>query len=632
VEQVLTQVVSEPEGLSYVAARQRLRQWGPNRLPRKPPRWLALAQPLASVWIYGIAAIAAVWQWQTGEGWAIALVAALHGLLGLWFHLSALQGQERNTQRRQSRGETTQAVVKRDREWLEIPSRAVVVGDVVAMVEGDRPTVDVYVWQASEDLAVNQTELGGDGLYKKQPGIEPNSGDPLTYANLIYAGSEISQGEVIGIVVATGAQVFAQRFVVQDPPSLLHQQLRQMRRGWVPLSLVVAIAVGGLSWGKMASLSWEEKWPVAGMAVISLALATYPQNWLRLATLVQVLGIRHLARQRLWVRTPSVLDALGRVHTIALVLESDTPMMFDDVRRAGIHWKGLIRADEADAVALGETLGLELHSLLDVPQEWLRLWQQQAPRGAIAFVAQDQRELGLLRQADVGICHRSCRRDVVDSAGLVLPRPEHDGIVAAILEGRAVFDRMQRVVVLGVTCAFALLILTLNEAIAGLTIVPMHLLWVGGIVTPLVSLPLILEPTSPSLLLQPRRRFETMLRRGTYLRILLAVSAVVLATSLVFWLTYRGETARFATARTMALTCLVCAQGFHACAIARHQFLQNVPLIVVLGGVLLTQVALVHLPILNNLFITEPLAPSEWLISLLAATGVFWIQELIKPS
>ncbi|NJK34089.1 MAG: hypothetical protein HC919_03575 [Oscillatoriales cyanobacterium SM2_2_1] len=623
-DQVLSQVMTEMEGLSYVAARQRLRQWGPNRLPRQPPRWLTLAQPLTSPWTYLVLAIAAVWQWQTGEGWAIAIVAVLHGALGLWFSFWAEQWRERGTHRQRARARMTQAVVKRDREWLEIPSRAVVVGDVVAMVEGDHPTVDVYVLQATDDLTVNQTQLGGDGSYGKQPGVVVDSGEPLTYSNLIYAGSEISQGEVIGVVVATGAQVFAQRFVVRDHPSLLHQQLRHMRQGWVVVSLAVAIAVGGLSWTK--------GWPVAGMAVVSVLLSSYPQNWLRLATLVQVMGMRDLAKKRLWVRVPSVMDALARVHTIALVLESDSPMMFDDVRRAGIHWKGLIRANEADAIALGETLGLELHSLLDVPQEWLRMWQQQAPAGAVAFVAHDYHEMGLLRQADVGICYRSCRRDLVDSAGLVLPRLEHDGIIAAILEARAVFDRMQRVVILGMTCAFALLILTLNEAIAGLTIVPIHLLWVGGIVTPLVSLPLILEPTTPTLLLQPRRRFETMLRRGTYLRVLIAVSTVVLSTSLVFWLKYRGETGNFGAARTMALTSLVCAQGFHACAIARHQFLQNIPLIVILVGVLLAQIALVHVPVLNNFLFTEPLAPSEWLIALLAATGVFWIQELIKPS
>jgi Ca2+-transporting ATPase len=181
-----------------------------------------------------------------------------------------------------------------------------------------------------------------------------------------------------------------------------------------------------------------------------------------------------------------------------------------------------------------------------------------------------------------------------------------------------------------VSSSFALSILTLIDAAAGFSAVPLQLLWIGAIATPLVAFPLVLEPTHDSLLSQPAHRFQTILRPSNYLRILLAVTATVAAVSLVFWLKYQGQPSLLSQARSMAFVTLGFSQIFHACAIARQSVFGNLPLLFGISFVSVCQIVFVQAPWLSDWMITVPLNGIEWTIAILSATAVFWVQELIK--
>ena len=51
---------------------------------------------------------------------------------------------------------------------MEIPSRDLVLGDVLLLREGDHPNVDLRVLETSDDLLVNQTNLGGEAICAKR--------------------------------------------------------------------------------------------------------------------------------------------------------------------------------------------------------------------------------------------------------------------------------------------------------------------------------------------------------------------------------------------------------------------------------------------------------------------------------
>ncbi len=629
VEQVLAALESSAEGLSYVNARQRLRYLGANKIPRSRPVSKIILKPWLDPLTYILLGSAIYLQWNGAEGWALVLVGGLHAAIGIGISLWSIKTRERvsrdRPQRRQNDPSSSVTVI-RDREEMELPLRDLVLGDVLVLKEGDRPTVDLRILETSEDLVVNQTNLGGEAICSKQANFTlEEKTPPLECSNMIFAGTEISSGTVKGIVIATGRFTQEQAALIKEKPfSVMHSELSQLRQVWIGLLILVTTVAMGFAWQRGITIN--------AMTAAALILSTYPQNLLRIATQVQLFGMRDLVKRRLWARFPSVLDAMARVTTIVPIVESDVVLSFDNLSRGGIEWKALIRTSEADAQAFSEVIGIETHSYFESPQERIRQWQGDRLKSvdAVAVIGNDLEDIPLLRVADVGICDRTCRKELQDSSGLILPKEDFHYLPIAILEGRAIFDRLQRIALLTATSSFTLAVLTLMDTAAGFSMPPLQLLWIGAIATPVVAFPLVLEPTHESLLLQPAHRFQTMLRPSNYLRILLAVTATITAISLVFWMKYQGQAAMFSQARSMAFVTLGFSQIFHACAIARQSIFSNLPLLLGISFVAVFQVIFIQIPWFGDLMATVPLNGSEWAIAILSATAVFWVQELIK--
>ena len=631
VQQVLEALESSMEGLSYVNARQRLRHLGANKLPRSRPVGKVLIQPLIDPLTYLLLGSAIYLQWNGAEGWALIAVGILHGAIGISISLWSIKTKEkvsRDRPQRQQNESSNSVLVLRDREEMELPSRDIVLGDVLLLKEGDRPNIDLRVLETSEDLLVNQTNLGGEAICHKRADLTFAENAPaLQCLNMIYAGTEISAGTVKGIVIATSRFTQEQSALIKEKPfSFIHAELHQMRQVWIGLLLLVTIM--------SIAFAWQRGIMINAMTAAALIVSTYPQNLLRIATQVQLSGMLDLAKQRIWARFPSVLDAIARVTMLVPIVESDTVLSFDNLSQAGIEWQGLIRASADDADAFSGLTGIKTHSYFDAPQEKIRQWQGDRPKSknAVAVIGNDIEDIPLLRVADVGICDRTCRKELQDSAGLILPKADFHYLPIAILEGRAIFDRLQRTSLLMATSAFVLAVLTLMDTAAGFSIPPLQLIWIGAIATPLVAIPLIFEPTHASLLSQPVHRFQTMLRPSNYLRILLAVTATVTAISVVFWMKYQGQAAMLSQARSMAFVTLGFSQIFQACAIARQSVFSNLPLLFGILLIAVGQIMFIQVPFFSDLMATVPLSGLEWAIAILSGTAVFWVQELMKTS
>ena len=90
------------------------------------------------------------------------------------------------------------------------------------------------------------------------------------------------------------------------------------------------------------------------------------------------------------------------------------------------------------------------------------------------------------------------------------------------------------------------------------------------------------------------------------------------------------------TARTAAFTTLVFAQLFNALnsrserVSAFHRLFKNRWLWAALAFGVVTQVLVVHVPLLQAAFGTAPLAPEQWLVCVALASVVLWFDELRK--
>jgi magnesium-transporting ATPase (P-type) len=638
IEQVLSHLQSQFEGLTYVVARQRLRRYGRSQLPRQRRIMQIATQPLTNPLAYCLLAIAAVVQYVGGEGWPLLAIGSFHACVGMWLTVSATRIRETTLVRRLSKDDSSvtaarskaEVVVRRDGESMAIATRDLVLGDIVEIQPGDRPIVDLRLCEA-EDLQTDQTSIGSVAIAVKQAEIAlPQSTPALERTNMVYAGTTIVSGRGVGVVVATGRHVYGQRMARREQPvSISHHLLRRLRWIWL---LVIGLAIAAIV--GMAIYRGETNWYTIGWLGLAIAIATYPQNLLRIATLTQLLGMQNLAKKRLWVKFPSAIDALARLSAIVLILDSDIAFSIDNLSAAGIKWHGLIRAYQNDADALGKVLGIEVSSYFDAPLERMKAWQteHQSRCAAIAAIAKEPEDIPFLRQADVGICARTSAKVVQDSAGLILPREYYHYIPLAIAEARGVCDRLQRIVLLILTSTVALVMIVLAAFSIKVTLVPLQIIWIGAIATPLLALTFILEPTPANIMTRPARHFQSILRLGNYLRLGIAVSTLLIAVGAVFWFKYQGVSALLPVARTIAFTTLLFGQIFYTCSLFRTSIVTNLPLVAVGSFLIVAQAAMVSVPAIGEFFATTPLNFTEWAIAALAATSIFWVEELTKTN
>jgi magnesium-transporting ATPase (P-type) len=97
-----------------------------------------------------------------------------------------------------------------------------------------------------------------------------------------------------------------------------------------------------------------------------------------------------------------------------------------------------------------------------------------------------------------------------------------------------------------------------------------------------------------------------------------------------------GNSGDIVEARTMAFTTLVLAQLFNALnarsdqVSAFHHLFTNRLLWAALGLSVTLQVAVVHVPFLNDAFDTTPLDAADWMICVALASVVLWADEAKK--
>jgi magnesium-transporting ATPase (P-type) len=163
--------------------------------------------------------------------------------------------------------------------------------------------------------------------------------------------------------------------------------------------------------------------------------------------------------------------------------------------------------------------------------------------------------------------------------------------------------------------------------------VPLQIIWVGAIATPLLALVFMLDPTPDNIMTRPAKQFQSIVGSGSYLHVSIAIATIVMTVTAVFWFKYQQDAlGMLQEARTMAFTTLVFSQIFYTCSLVRASVFANIPLMGVVSFLAIAQVAIVHLPAIGTFFATTPLSWTEWAIASLAATSIFWIEEILNAN
>jgi Ca2+-transporting ATPase len=173
-----------------------------------------------------------------------------------------------------------------------------------------------------------------------------------------------------------------------------------------------------------------------------------------------------------------------------------------------------------------------------------------------------------LREAHIGIAMGKTGTEVTrEASDMVLADDNFASIVAAVREGRGIFDNIRKTLVYLLTGNAAELAVMLGAAIAGLPLplLPLHLLWINLVTDGLPALALVMDPPdSDALQRPPRAPSEPMLGRREW-RGVAATGALEAAVVLgIFVWTLRREDIH--AARAVAFDTLVISELLRAFA------------------------------------------------------------------
>jgi Ca2+-transporting ATPase len=241
---------------------------------------------------------------------------------------------------------------------------------------------------------------------------------------------------------------------------------------------------------------------------------------------------------------------------------------------------------------------------------------------------------------------------------MVLTDDNFASIVAAVEEGRSIFDNIQRflryllssnigevlVMFLGVIFAGTIGLVPSEGSVVVVPLLATQILWINLLTDSAPALALGVEPADHDVMLRPPRDPRRgVIPERAWLDIV-GVGAVmaigtlaVMDAALPGGLLASGDAGRgLRHAQTMAFTTLVFFQLFNTLNArfehrsAFHRLLANRWLWLALLLSIALQLAVVHAPFLQAAFSTVPLAPRDWLVCVAVASSVVWVVELRK--
>ena len=273
------------------------------------------------------------------------------------------------------------------------------------------------------------------------------------------------------------------------------------------------------------------------------------------------------------------------------------------------------------------------------PEHKLRIVSALQRRGQIAAMTGDGvNDAPALRRADIGVAMGITGTDVSkEAADMVLLDDNFATIVAAVEEGRTIYDNVRKFIRYTLTSNAGEILVMLLAPFLGLPIplTALQILWVNLVTDGLPGLALGVEPPERRIMQRPPYPpNESVFARGMASAILvigILMGAVSLAVG--YW-GYRNGVAAWTTMVFMTLTL---SQMGNALAVrSERESLFSIGLFTnkaLLGAVLLTfvlQIAITYVPLLQNIFGTQALTARELTIALLASTVVFSVSEAWK--
>jgi len=246
-----------------------------------------------------------------------------------------------------------------------------------------------------------------------------------------------------------------------------------------------------------------------------------------------------------------------------------------------------------------------------------------------------------LKRADVGVAMGQKGTDVAkEAAEIVLADDNFASIVAAVREGRTVYDNLRKVIAWTLPTNGGEAAAIIGAIAFGLTLpmTPIQILWINMVTVVALGLTLAFEPTEPGTMQRPPRDPRESLLSGMLLwrTAFVSILFVIGAFGIFFYAIDRGQSVELA--RTLVVNTIVVMEAFYLFSV-RYVYggsltwrgMVGTPVVLIgIAVIVVAQLAFTYAPPFQDVFKTQSVAPVDAALILLIGVALLLLVEIEK--